>query len=274
MATEHQIGGMQEDIRATSEMSAGTVEQIRHDAMARVTTVKEDLKRLETAEKEANMVPARGNSEARVYGDIAADALAPGARVVTAVAEFLGDRSADKGIDVSGNDPNTRGIVSPHARTIEEDIGMAGKKPGVYRMQTPHSVYGETPSDADTSSQNFSSKGRITDQSYGATIGERSALATMSLEGQGKDAIKTWGIEEKSAKLGSVKYAKELTFHHDIANQAALDSVRAVQKEHSMMQHKAMQMAPGLSMANGPTFNPAKVLREAEQELWKQGTVS
>ena len=73
MTTGHQNGGMPKDIRATREMSVGTVKQIELEAMKIVTTSKEDLKKLEAAEEEASKIPVRGNSEAREISERAGE---------------------------------------------------------------------------------------------------------------------------------------------------------------------------------------------------------
>ncbi len=247
--------------QATGMMSGAQVDDIERRAKASVTTAKEETAKAENAEKTlAGAKPATGDPAAKVYGDIALDALAPGLKMVSSAADFVGQRHADtEGAKVAHAVSRT-GIegMGRNARSIEEDIMGASRKPGSYRMPHEQNAFGATTSTA-------AKAGVRTKPTSGEDLMASANIATMSLKDQHKEAVGSWDVKEGSTKMAGVALAKKLTFGQELSNEQALQSVYVARQQHSATLGMANQYSPGMSMAmNGPSFRPNDVLATAK----------
>lgn len=225
--------------QATAAMGAGQLNDIEHRAKASVTTAKVESAKAEEAEKDA-----KGSSEGRLYGDIAADAV--GLKAVSAAVEMIGERIDDKG----GASP-----FGGKAVHIDADIAGANRSPGVYRSPAEQNAFGaNTPA----KTKSFAKAPHTEDLMASANI------ASLSLNGQGKEALGTWDVKE--TKMDGVQAAKQLTFGQELANEKALASVHAARQQHSAMIGMANQMSPGLSLSSGPSIRPQDLLKEAREQ--------
>lgn len=250
--------------QATGSMSGAQIDDIERRAKAQVTTAKEESARAETAEKEAGGKGTKTNAEAKLYGDIALDVLAPGMKMMSTAADFVGQRHEDKK-NPAGTPAMLKrlndGQSSGRSVSIEEDIASANRKPGAYRMPAQQREFGNKISDT-------IGKPGVTIRTQ-ATQGEdlmaRTNIATTSLKDQGKDALKSWDVKESSTKMTSVQLAKKLTFGQELANEQALQSALIARQQYSATVGHAMRMAPGMGM-NGPSFKGADIMKKAQEE--------
>lgn len=246
--------------QATGMMSGAQVDDIERRAKASVTTAREETARAEVAEKSAAAKPAAGDPAAKVYGDIAIDALAPGLKMVSSAVDFVGQRHADnEGAKISHeiSRSGSEGIAR-NARSIEEDIMGASRKPGSYRMPHEQNAFGAVTS-------TVARGGVRTNPTSGEDLMASANIATMSLKDQHKEAVGSWDVKEGSGKMAGVALAKKLTFGQEMANEQALQSVYVARQQHSATLGMANQYSPGMAMAmNGPSFRPNDVLATAK----------
>jgi hypothetical protein len=239
-------------------MSGGQVDDIERRAKAQVTTAKEESAKAENAEKALAAKPAAGDPAAKVYGDIALDALAPGLKMVSSAADFVGQRHADNEGAKVAHDVSRSGIegLGRNARSIEEDIQGASRKPGSYRMPHDQNAFGAVSSAASSVR---------TKATAGEDLMASANIATMSLKDQHKEAVGSWDVKEGSTKMAGVALAKKLTFGQEMSNEQALQSVYVARQQHSATLGMANQISPGMSMAmNGPSFKANDVLAAAK----------
>jgi hypothetical protein len=64
--------------------------------------------------------------------------------------------------------------------------------------------------------------------------------------------------------VAGVQIAKQLTFGLRNTNELALQSAQTARMENAAIHQRVNQLAPGLSLASGPTIRPDQLLREAE----------
>lgn len=236
--------------QATGAMSAAQIDDIERRAKASVTTIQEDAARAEAQEHKL----AGGNDEARLYGDIVAEAT--GFKAVTAAAELIGDRKAD----LAGSHIES---ASPHARHIESDIALTNRAPGLYRNPYDQHKFGAV----DTVTSAIAKPGLATRTSSGAgkeDIVASANIASSSLKEQEKDAVGTWGVKE--TKMSSVQLAKKLTFGQELSNEQALQSALVARQQHTAAMGMARTMAPGMDLSSGPRFNASQILKTAQEE--------
>lgn len=240
--------------QATGAMSGAQVDDIERRAKASVTTAREESAKAENAEKTMAAKPAAGDPAAKVYGDMAMDALAPGLKMASAAVDVISERHADREGAKVAHEVSRSGISS-RAISIEEDIASAGRKPGSYRMPHEQSAFGAVSSAASVR----------TKPTAGEDLMASANIATMSLKDQHKEAVGSWDVKEGSTKMAGVTLAKKLTFGQEMSNEQALQSVYVARQQHSATLGMANQMSPGMSMAmNGPSFRPNDVLSAAK----------
>ncbi len=230
--------------QAVPTMAPAQLDEIERRAKARVLDVREETARVDEESKHATA------SEGRVYGDLMVEAVAPGAKLLTAVAEFLDERISEK--------PRTsfhEGKSAP--RSIDDFVDDAKKPAGVYRAPAESKAYDGVA--ANSPRVPLRVVGDKTD------IADRAGIAAKSLNEQGKESLSTWDVPDK--KMASVKLAKELTFDARIANEQALDSVHLAREQHAAMKFKMGQMAPGMGLGSGPSIRPEDLLREASSSV-------
>lgn len=237
--------------QAVAGMSEGQIADIEKRAQAKV--VEAEVESHKVAAIESKVGGAASSTEGKVYGEIATKAIAPGLELVQTVAEFIGSRKADLNIPTIGAE--THPAMTP-ARTMEHDVQLAGRAPGVYSAPVKTSIYGGGSAKSETP---------VSDT---ASVFDRAKIAETSLKDQGKEAIGSWSVRD--AKVEGVKLAKELTFGLRNANEMALQSVAPAREYKSAATYQANQMAPGLAMASGPTIRPDQLLREAREESGRQ----
>ena len=246
--------------QATATMAAAQVDDIERRAKASVTTAKEESARAETAEKGLAGGKVASDPAAKVYGDMALDAIAPGLKMAGAAVDIISERHSDRegakvAHDISGG--RTQGI-SQNAISIEEDIASAARKPGAYRMPTEQRAFGDTPSKPGASIR--------TKATSGEDLMASANIATMSLKDQHKEAVGSWDVKEGSTKMAGVQLAKKLTFGQELSNEQALQSVYAARMQHSATIGMANQLSPGLSLSSGPSIRPQDLLKEARDD--------
>lgn len=238
--------------QATSAMSAAMIDDVERRANASVTTIKEEAARAEAEEHKIS-----GKDEARLYGDIIAEAT--GFKAITTAAELIGDRKADlAGSHVEG--------VSGNARHIESDIALTNRSPGLYRNPHEQTKFGAVDTVADTVAKPAApvASGRSNAGVHKEDIMASANIASSSLKEQEKDAVGTWGVKE--TKMTSVQLAKQLTYGQEISNELALQSARVARQEHTAAMGKAYSMAPGMDLSSGPRFNVNQLSKLAEEE--------
>lgn len=235
--------------QATDAMSAAQIDDVERRAKASVTTIKEDAARAEAAEHKV-----AGNDEARLYGDIIAEAT--GYKVLTTAAEMIGDRKAD----LAGF--QTEGIAS-NPRHIESDIALTNRSAGLYRNPHEQTKFGVVDTVTDAISKPAAS-GRSNAGVHKEDIMASANIASSSLKEQEKDAVGTWGVKE--TKMGSVQLAKQLTYGQELSNEQALQSALLARQQHTAAMGMARSMAPGMDMSSGPRFNANDILKSAQQE--------
>lgn len=232
-------------------MSGAQVDDIERRAKASVTTVKEEAARAETEEHKL----AGGNNEARVYGDIIAEAV--GLKAVTAAAELIGDRKAD----LAGM---TAGGAGYRSRDIESDIALTNRPAGLYRNPHEQRKFGVV----DTVSGAMAAKPAVSSAKAGAAHHEdivaSANITGASLNEQEKDAVGTWGVTE--TRMNSVQMAKKLTIGHELASGHALQSAHVARQQLNATMGMARTMAPGMDLSSGPRFNANQILKAAEEE--------
>jgi hypothetical protein len=234
--------------QATGDMSGAQIDDIERRAKAQVADVTEKSAKTDDAEKRG------AGSEAQVYGDLAMEALAPGAKILTSVAEFLDTRMSEKGHDAEAT-------ASGKPRTIDEFVDDAKKAPGAYRAPADAKVYnGLSPGRVST---------KIEDKSE---IVDRAGITAKSLNEQGKESLATWDVPDQ--KMASVKLARQMTVDMRYSNEKALDSVHVARQQHAATQYKINQIAPGMGLGSGPTIRPQDLLREAEMVQAEQAATT
>ncbi len=243
--------------QATAAMTSGQLDDIERRAKASVTTVEVDAARAQSAEHQAH--GAASSSEARVYGDIAADAA--GLKVISTAAELLTERQADRAeasIASDVSEAKAAGIARNPIH-IESDIALAKRPPGAYRSPQQQNAFGAV--DAPAKSATAGVRTKPTD---GEDLMARASITTMSLKDQHKEAVGSWDVKE--SKMASVQLAKKLTFGQELSNEHALQSVLAARQQHTATLGMVNQMSPGLSLASGPSIRPQDLLKMAEEE--------
>lgn len=250
--------------QASGGMSVGQIDDIERRAKASVVTAQVEGARAEMAEKEAGGAkPAAPNEEAKVYGNLAVDALAPGLRIASSAIDFLSERHADReGARVTGDVARTRTAdIASNPISIEQDIAGARRAPGAYRTPAQQQVYGTPAPQASTARTADAPARRDT---RGEDLMASANIATMSLKDQHKEAVGTWDVKE--SKMASVQLAKKLTFGQELSNEQALQSVYVARQQYSATIGLANQMAPGMSLASGPSFKGSDILKMAQEE--------
>lgn len=117
--------------------------------------------------------------------------------------------------------------------TIEDEVKKAGRSAGTY---TP---------------------------SIGEDLIARANIATCSLDMDPKHVnTEKWGGTD--TKMPGVSQARALNVCKEFTNKQVLDSVYAVERQHSAMLGRVNQMVPGLGMGSGPAINPKQLLSYAE----------
>lgn len=230
--------------QAVATMSPAQIDEIERRAKARVLDVREETARVDEESKQANA------SEGHVYGGLMVEAVAPGAKILTTVAEFLDERVSEK----PGRSFH-EGKSKP--RSIDDFVDDAKRPSGIYRAPAEARAYDGAAANSPRVPL------RVVEDK--TDIADRAGIAAKSLNDQGKDALSTWDVPEK--KLASVKLAKELTFDTRIANEKALDSVHLAREQHAAMKFKMGQMAPGMGLGSGPSIRPEDLLREASTSV-------
>lgn len=226
-------------------MSTGVIDQIEHDALALVETVRieqsvmevqgrkvtgaqEEARRAEAgAEEESRVANARGSVEGQVYFDLATEALAgSGIKALKDVGELLSD-----------GDPGKFSVDGKSMATMETDIKKMKRAPGVYGA-------------------NGDDIGKA-----GMSLTERCNLAASSIMSQGECNLKSWAM--KGTDMPSTQMSQNLVFGKQLASEAALNSVaRARMIQAPMMGPGGMgssarqaELIP--TLANGPKFSMA-----------------
>lgn len=236
--------------QATDAMSAAQIDDVERRAKASVTTIKEDAARAEAAEHKI----AGGNNEARLYGDIIAEAT--GLKAITTAAEMIGDRKADlAGTRIEG--------IASNPRHIESDIALTDRTAGMYRNPHEQTKFGVVDTVKDAVSKPDSAV-RSNAGVHKEDIMASANITASSLKEQEKDAVSTWGVKE--TKMGSVQLAKQLTFGQELSNEQALQSALIARQQHTAALGMARQMAPGMDMSSGPRFNANQILKSAQED--------
>ncbi len=264
-------------------MSEGQLADIERRAKAQVIEGERESKKAAAAEESSAKA---STTEGKVYGDLALDAIAPGARAMKSVIDFIGAREEDKRTGLESADAQAVTGASK-ARHIDHDIKQADRRPGMYRHDVGSKIYEKAIAKGDISTEKSKPgehrfvSGDIADKITpvgkesiklskvdGEDLMSRAALTKSSLGDQPEGATETWkGTEEK---IAGVKQAKELTFGARNANELALQSVQKARELNAGMQYQAQQMAPQMSMMNGPSIKVADLLREAREESGQQ----
>ena len=242
--------------QATGAMSVAQVNDIERRAKASVITAKEETARAEVAEKDAAGKKAASDPAAKVYSDIALEALAPGLKMAGAAVDLVSERHADREGAKIAHEVSRSGAqgIARNAISIEEDIASANRKPGSYRMPAEQNAFGAT-----------SAASVRTKPTAGEDLMASANIATMSLKDQHKEAVGSWDVKEGSTRMAGVQLAKKLTFGQELSNEQALQSVYVARQQHSAALGMANQLAPGMAMAmNGPSFRPNEVLGNAK----------
>lgn len=260
-------------------MSEGQLADIERRAKAQVIEGEQESKKVAAAEESATKA---STTEGKVYGDLALDAAAPGLRLLKNVTDFVGAREEDKRTGLESAD--ARAVTgASNARHIEHDIKQAERAPGMYRHDVGSKIYEKAIAKGDISTEKSKPgehrfvSGDIANKvtpagkepiklskAQGEDLMSRAALTKTSLGDQPEGATETWkGTEEK---IAGVKQARELTFGVRNANELAVQSVHKARELNAGMQYQVQQMAPQMSMMNGPSIKVADLLREAREE--------
>jgi hypothetical protein len=247
--------------QATGSMSMAQIDDIERRAKATKTTVEVDSARAESAEHEAAGKPVPGSSEAKLYGDIIADAA--GLKTVSTAAEMIGERQADRAANEVAADVSsgrTEGIARNPVH-IESDIALANRPAGAYRAPAEQNAFGaNTPEKPSVSKPGVSVRTRAT---AGEDLMASANIATSSLKDQHKEAVGSWDVKE--TKMAGVALAKKLSFGQEYASELALQSAMVAKQQYSATVGHAMQMSPGMGM-NGPSFKGADIMKMAQEE--------
>lgn len=249
--------------QAMGGMTEAQIADIEKRAKAQVVEADVETQKAHAAETKSQAT-AGNNNEAGLYGDIALEAAAPGLKLVKTAVDFIDARKMDAAAGGLENKDIKAVTGGAQARTMDQDIRTANRAPGLYRAPVGVSVYGgpQSKSEINVSSTASAAKTGKLSAAQGEDIMIRANIAETSLKDHGKEALGSWGV--KDAQIGAVKEAKALTFGMRNSNELALQSAMAARHHNSATMHKVNQMAPGLSLASGPTIRPDQLLREAE----------
>lgn len=246
--------------QATGDMSAAQIDEIKRQALAQVTSVREETSKLESAQK------ATGNSDAKVYGDIAMEAMgASGLKMLSTATEMIDTRMGDA--RASQGHSQTGASAAPAARTIEKDISGANRVPGFYNAEVETQQYGGAAKMASTP---------VDFQKLGMGLLERAGHVGFSMQAErGTGNLSTWdqgslgkmdatkNLKESLDLENRIALSKQITFASDIANQRALDSTVPAYAHLNAARAHAAQMVPGMGMnMNGPSIRAADLLSE------------
>lgn len=243
--------------QATGEMSAAQIDEIKRQSMSQVTRAREEISKLESAKH------AAGNSDAKVYGDIAMEAMgASGLKMLSTAAEMIDTRMSDKrglhGMSESGG-------ASAAPRTIEKEISGANRAPGFYREDVDTKEYGgakmaSTPVDFTKMGMGLLERAGHVGFSMHAERGTGN-LSTWDQGSLGKMNA-TQNLKESLDLENRIALSKQVVFATDIANQRALESTVTAHQQLNAVRAHAAQMVPGLDMSQGPRIRAAELLRE------------
>lgn len=219
---------------ATPDRAPADIDRIEKEARANVEITREETWKAERAGSDSTAT----NSTATVYGAIAAELLGVG--TVAKLAEFADARRTDR---ATGNQRlETNASRSP--KTMDETIvSSVTKKPGLYRESATPAHYEDRPG---ASTKRLAS-------TQGEDLVARANIAKTSLQGQGKDAISSWGV--RNPNMGSVAEAIRMMYGHELANEQALNAVHTARLQQQAMMKQVQQMTtPGMNMGmNGPS---------------------
>ena len=231
---------------ATADTAPAVIDELERRALAQVATVKETGGQL-------------SQSEAKVYGELAVKAVAPGLELVSAVTGFLSERNTD--LSMNSTDPkSSETAIGFSARTIDDDISGARRPAGVYRAPPSVKLMGDTNMVADSTkvlSFNKDSAGLLS----------RAGISASSLNDQ---PVGLHGdLKGTDTKLSFVQQAQKLTTL-DIANKEVLESVHTAR----MKQSATPNFGPNLGLGSGPTFRntilsePPQTSMRDENSTW------
>lgn len=149
--------------------------------------------------------------------------------------EALGVKSAATAAQmIGGRMADTMETRNSARSTIEEEVQKASRAPGSYQP------------------------------SFAEDLLARANIATSSLDLDPKHVnTDKWGGTD--TKMNAVALTRSLTVSKDLANEKVLESVYAVERQHSAMLGHVNQMVPGLGLGSGPSINPAQLLNHAEK---------
>jgi|GEM_PF-6688729 len=231
--------------QATDHTDYGVAMKIRESALDVVNKAKIEITQTTETAKQAD------SGAAGVYGGIISEIVAPGAKLGMTVVEGVLARAEEA--------PRNSGATTESSplRTIDQDVGLAERAPGVYSARTP-SIYGGNPKEATDLGGNVMEQVQLTKASLRPPTKDTAGLVQADSAGN-VSGMKT-EITEKT--LGSAKFAQQLVFEQELASKKALESTFSFEKNHGA----AMGMGMGSGMA------PAAMMKMAPKDI--QGLVS
>lgn len=235
-----------------TDTTLAEAQRIEYDALHKITQAKIEITKAEDTVKSAD------TSAGNVYAGVATEALGGG--FVKAGIELFVARAEDK----AGTAPVE--TDSTPLRTIDQDVGLSMRAPGVYNAR-PQSIYGGDPKGSSDLSGNVLEQVQLTKASLHVPKDTHDLVQADS-----KGNVSGIKAEVDDKTLSSAKFAQKLVFDQKYANQAAIDAMPTFYAQHSA--GKALVMGAGAPAPNHLyNFTPKDLAGLASETAGRTDTV-